>query len=136
MEKSKNYNNKNFIILIKEIIVEIISLINQHLVLLQKEFAENASRVVKSLILLLSAVIVGYAGLIFLGILLVCLLSLIIPQWVALLLVTAVYMGIPLIMAVYALNLIGKVIAGPKKSVTEFKKTGDAFEKWIKILKK
>ena len=136
MEKSENYKNRNFISLIKEIIVEIISLIQQHFVLLKKEFAENTSRVVKSLILLFFATIVGYAGLIFLGFLLIYLLSFIIPFWTALLLITAVYMGMPLIMLIYAINLIGKVITGPKKSVTEFKKTGDAFEKWIKILKK
>ena len=135
MENSQG-NNQNQITLFKELIKDVISLIYQHYLLLKKEFSENAARVVKSIVLVIAAAIIGYAGLIFLGILAVHLLSFVIPSWAALLLVTAVYICIPIIMFVCAINLIGKVIKEPKKFVTEFKKTGEETEKWLKNLKK
>ncbi len=133
---SPQNKNENLLNLFKELIAEVISLIYQHYLLLKKEFKENASRVVKSIILIVAAVVIGYAGLIFLGILAIYLLSLIIPSWIALLLVTAIYLGIPLIMFVYAINLIGRVIKEPGKIMEEFKKTGEEFEKWLKNIKK
>jgi len=134
MEKHE-HKNESLITLIKELVSEVITLVYQHYMLLKKEFATNAERVVKSILLLIGAAIIAYAGLIFSGILLIYLLSLIIPSWVALLLVTGLYLGIPLIMIFYAVNLLGKVVKDPKKFVEEFKKTGDETEKWLKNMK-
>ncbi|HSA05638.1 MAG TPA: phage holin family protein [Candidatus Gastranaerophilales bacterium] len=135
MEKSQN-DGKNLISLAGEIIAEIIDLLYQHFTLLKKEFSENASKIVKSVILLLAAAIMGYAGLLFLGILAIYALSLVAPFWLALIIVTAIYLGIPLLMFFYAINLLGKVLKEPKKFITELKKTGEETEKWIKNLKK
>lgn len=135
MEKSGK-NNENFLNIFKELITEVISLIYQHYLLLKREFQENARRVVKSIILLIGALIIGYAGLIFLGILIIYLLSFIIPAWVAILLVTALYLFIPLVMFICAINLIGRAIKDPEKIIEEFKKTGEESEKWLKNMKK
>ncbi len=128
--------NENLFSLIKELFLEIIALVRQHYLLLKKEFKENAIRVVKVVVLMIAAFIIAYAGLIFLGILIIYLLSLIIPSWLALLLVTAIYLGIPIVMFVYAINLIARVLKEPGKVVEEFKKTGDDAEKWLKNMKK
>jgi len=135
MENSEN-KNKNLFTLIAELVREVFSLIRQHYELLKEEFKENALRVVKSILLLIFALVIAYAGLIFLGILTVYLLSMIIPQWVALLLVTGIYLAIPLIMITYAIHLIGMVLKEPQKIIAELKKTGKDGEKWLDDLNK
>ncbi len=135
MEKPEN-NNDNLIKLIKELPLEVISLIEQHLKLVKRELTENLSMLVKSVFLILSAIIIGYAGLIFLGLLIISLLSQVVSSWVALLLVTVIYLGVPLIFVIWAISLFYKVFMEPKKSIAEFKKTGEEFEKWLNNLKK
>lgn len=130
---TKNNNSLN---IFKELFTELISLIYQHYLLIKREFRENAERVVKSVILILASIIISYAGLIFLGILLIYLLSLIIPSWAALLLITGIYLGIPLIMFIYAIHLIGRAVKEPGQIMEEIQKTGEETEKWLKNIRK
>ena len=135
MEKPKN-NNGNLISLVKEFINEIISLAHQHFELFKLECKEDAFNFIKSIILLTAALLIGYTGLIFLGILIIFLLFKLIPAYIALLLVVVVYFGIPLGMFFYSVYVLKKIFKGPKKSVLELKKTGEQFKTWLNNLKK
>lgn len=135
MEEQQN-NDKNLITLLSEFIKEMSLLISEHINLMKLEFAENAHKFIKAIISLAIAFVMGYVGLIFLGLLAVSLLTMLIDEWVALLLVTAVYFGIPLILLVYAINLFHSIFKEPKKSLEEFEKTGDEAKKWMNNIKK
>lgn len=128
-------NNQSLLSLIKEFVSEFTSLAYQHFKLFKEECAEDFIKIIKSIILLIFALILSYTGLIFLGFLIVELLSMIMPEWTALLLVTAVYFGVPMVMLIYAINLLAKVFTGPKKFITEIKKTGEDTKKWLKNIK-
>lgn len=122
--------------LLKEFIKELRALLNEHLKLFKQDLTENSFNIVKALVALAVALLIGYVGLIFLGLLFVSLFSMLIPKFTALLLVTAMYFGIPLILMVYAINLFHKVFKQPKKSIEELEKTMDEAKTWMKNLKK
>lgn len=135
MEQKQN-SDTNLISLISEFIREMAVLISEHIKLLKLEFAENAHKFIKAAVALVLALIFAYLGLVFLGLLIVYLLSMAVDMWVALLLVTAVYFGVPLILLVYAINMFHKIFKEPKKSLTEVEKTGEEAKKWMKNIKK
>ncbi len=135
MEEQKN-NDNNLISLLKEFIRELSALISEHIKLLKIEFAQNTYKLIKAIIALVFAMIFGHVGLIFLGLLAVSLLGTLIEQWTALLLVTAVYFGMPLILFIYAVNLFYSIFKEPKKSIEEVEKTGEEAKKWMNNIKK
>ncbi len=135
MREQKNTDN-NLISLLKEFIRELCSLIREHIKLFKLEFARNTHKFIKAVICLVFAVVFSYAGLIFLGLLTVSLLSMLIEEWIALLLVTAVYFGVPLILLVVAVNLFYSVFKEPKKSISELEKTTQEAKQWMNNIKK
>ena len=135
MTEQKN-NDNSLIGLLKEFIKELSALISEHIKLLKVEFAENTYKFITAIIALIFAVIFGHVGLVFLGLLAISLLGMLVDQWVALLIVTAVYFGMPLILFVYAVNLFWSVFKGAKKSIKEVEKTGEEAKKWMNNIKK
>jgi len=135
MEKQKN-NDNSLISLLKEFIKELNALISEHIKLLKVEFAQNTHKFISATIALIFAIIFGHVGLIFLGLVAISLLDTVVDQRIALIIVTAVYFGMPLVLFVYAVNLFYSIFKQPKKSVEEIEKTGEEAKKWMNNLKK
>ncbi len=123
---------ENVLVLVKQLVAEFIKLIYQHYLLLKKELSENVAKFGKSIVLITASLIIGYVGLIFVGILAIYMLSQVIPSWIALLLVTFIYIGVPIFMFIYGVNTIKKNLKKPEKFMEEFRKTGEETEKWLK----
>lgn len=129
-------NNNSIINQFFEFIREVNNLAGEHFRLFRHELAENTHKAVKAVILIIISVVTGYVGLIFAGFLAITLLSMIMPYWIATLLVTALYFAIPLVLLFIAVNLISDIFKKPKKSVQELEKTGEEAKKWLKNMEK
>lgn len=122
--------------MIQTFITEFRALIDEHIKLIKIDAAENTHKIIKAVISILFALVLGHLGLLFLGLLLIALMSMLIPAWSALLLVTAIYFGVPLVLLVYAINLFHDVFKTPKKSIEELDKTGEEAKIWLQNIKK
>lgn len=132
----ENKKDTNLIGLIREFIKEITLLADEHLKLIKKDIKDSVYDLLMAVVSIIVALVASIVGLIFLGFLVISLAQMLLPEWTAVLLVTAIFFGVPLILFIYALYLINKVFKQPKKSITELEKTTQEAKKWMNNVKK
>jgi uncharacterized membrane protein YqjE len=121
--------------LLKSLINEISNLLRQHIELFRYEIKKDVETATKYTGIAVIGALVAYTSLIFLGFFIIFTLALIMPLWLASLLVTVLYFILALITIFVARNHLKKLRKEPEATKFETKKTAEEAKKWLHNLK-
>lgn len=129
-------HTKNLFTAVKEFYFSGISLIREHIKLFRHEISARSSTFIKAAILLLIAAVFGLSGFIYLGFIVISIASSFISPFMGLILVTAIYLGVTLILLIYSLALVNRAGKKQLKATKEIQNTKKEAKLWLKNLKK
>lgn len=121
--------------LLKKLVYNFVCLIVKHIKFLKEEIKEETTVFARSIFLLIFAAFTAYLGIFFSGVFLIIVLSIFIPIWLSVLIVTALYLLIPLILIIYSLSQLKKFGKRKKIFVNTALKTLEESKKWLEHLK-
>lgn len=121
--------------LIKRLINDFNILTAQYLELIKIELKEEIALVGKYAILVVTASLLAYTSLIFLGLFATLLMSQFIPMWSSALIVTFIYFIISGIMLLYIKNKIKEIKKPARELGKEVKETVEDANKWLQNMK-
>jgi len=127
------YQQPGLVSLIKQLIGDTGDLLTEHLELFRQEIRDDAEMAAKYTSVAIVGALVAFTSLIFFGFSLIFILDLILPIWIASLIVTAIFFIISAITIITAKNHLQKITEVP--TLNETKKTVEEAKKWFQELK-
>jgi len=127
------YQQSGMVSLIKQLAGDTGNLLIQHLELFRQEIREDAEMAAKYTSIAIAGALVAFTSLIFFGFSLIYIINLILPMWIASLIVTAIFFIIAAAAIITAKDHLQKVTEAP--TFNETRKTVEEAKKWLHELK-
>lgn len=125
----------SLITLLKQAIVDVSELTNQHIKLFKAEIKHEVSRGIKYTSIAVAGALITYTGVIFFGLFLIFALALILPLWAAALIVTGIYFVISIVSFILTKKWLDELKAEQEYLFEKPKETLEETQKWLHDMK-